>query len=126
MLDTYHTFVKLQTQKLLIFITTYSLGLSQFVPEENNGHYNVSFKALEERTGCNDAMDLVYDSLWDVTVLEYAVSMHTKRGDHARRRHSLANIGALEVNTNNNVEILRETANIKRFNFMRTLCKNFL
>ena len=86
----------------------------------------MSFKALEERTGCNDAMDVVYDSLWDVTILEYAVSMHTKRGEHSRRRHSLANIGALEVNTNNNVEILRETANLKRFSFMRALCKNFL
>ena len=108
---------------------SYVVGLAQ--ANSNNSaaacdvDYSLSFKNLEERTA-NDAMDGVYESLSDVSVLEYAVSMHTKRGEHSRRRKALANIGALEINTNNNAEILKETSNFKRFNFMRVLCMNFL
>ena len=39
-----------------------------------------------------DAMDGVYDNLWDVTVLEYAVSMHTRRGDQSRKKLALEKV----------------------------------
>ena len=37
-------------------------------------------------------MDGVYDKLWDVTVLEYAVSMHTRRGDQSRKKLALEKV----------------------------------
>ena len=39
-------------------------------------------------------MDGVYDKLWDVTVLEYAVSMHTRRGDQSRKKLALEKVNA--------------------------------
>ena len=39
-----------------------------------------------------DAMDGVYDKMWDVTVLEYAVSMHTRRGDQSRKKLALEKV----------------------------------
>ncbi len=102
---------------------SYAVSASQLSPTDVD--YSVCFKNLEERTS-NDAMDGLYGSLWDVTVLEYAVSMHSKRGEATRKKQALGYIGALEVNTNNNVEILRETANFKRFCLLRTMCLNFL
>ena len=100
----------------------YAVATSQFLYDPD---YTVCFKHLEERRS-NDGMDLLYGNVWDVTVLEYAVSMHNKRGEQARRRKALEKIGSLEINTNNNIEILRETSNFKRSNFMRVLCLNFL
>ena len=80
---------------------------------------------MEERRS-NDAMDGVYDDFVDVAVLEYAVSMHTRRGEQSRRRKALGKVGSLEINTNNNIEILRETAAFKKYAFLRVLCLNFL
>ncbi len=52
-------------------------------------------------------MDAVYESVWDVVLLEYAVAMHTKHGELSRKKRALERIGVLEVNGNNNSEILR-------------------
>ena len=75
-----------------------------------------------------DVMDvMIMECVYDVTSLEFAVAMHTKRGESiARRRKALAGIGALEINTNNNAEILREAAGKKKSHFLRILCRNFL
>jgi len=99
---------------------TYALALSQ-VGEPD---YSVGFTQLEERQS-NDAMDSLYPVLWDVTLLEYAVSMHTKRGEYARRRKALKQIGALEVNASNNVEILRAIQQEKSQSLLRTMCLHF-
>jgi len=87
--------------------------------------YSTAFKCLEER-GTGDTMDGVYDKLWDVTVLEYAVSMHTRRGDHSRKKLALEKVGSLEVNTNNNPEIKAENSASKRSKFLRVMCRHFL
>jgi len=70
-------------------------------------------------------MDMLYPKLWDITVLEYAVSMHTKRGEFGRRRKAIKNIGALEVNANNHVEILRAIRREKSEALFRMLCTHF-
>ena len=46
-----------------------------------------------------DAMDGVYDNLWDVTVLEYAVSMHTRRGDQSRKKLALEKVNGMRNTT---------------------------
>lgn len=87
--------------------------------------YPTAFKCLEERNDCGDAMDAFYEDLWDVTILEYAVNMHTKKGELARRRQALEKISSLQVNTNNSVDILSQVALNKKGHFMRSLCKLF-
>ena len=42
-------------------------------------------------------MDGIYDNLWDVTVLEYAVSMHTRRGDQSRKKLALEKVNDLRL-----------------------------
>ncbi|TRY75313.1 hypothetical protein TCAL_01659 [Tigriopus californicus] len=87
--------------------------------------YCLAFKSLEERQS-NDAMDGLYSKMWDTTILEYAVSMHTKRGEQSRKKSALEKIASLEVNTNNNMEILREVALNRRSQLVRCLCLKFL
>jgi hypothetical protein len=57
---------------------------------------------------CNATITSMYPFLWDVTILEYAVSMHNKKGEISRKKKALETISQLEINTNNNEEILRE------------------
>lgn len=71
-------------------------------------------------------MDGLYNSMWDITLLEYVVSMHTKRGDVTRRKIATDKIGTLDINTNNNVEILKEASLFKKAKFLRSLCLHFL
>ena len=52
-----------------------SMILCQFQSEPD---YVTAFKSLEERNAF-DGMDALYQYLWDVTILEYAVSMHNKK-----------------------------------------------
>ena len=87
--------------------------------------YTMAFKGLEER-GSADAMDALYPMVWDTTILEYAVSMHTKKGEASRRRAALESISDLQINTNNNIEILREVALTKRATLIRGCCQKFL
>lgn len=87
--------------------------------------YCLAFKSLEERQS-SDAMDGLYSKMWDTTILEYAVSMHTKRGEQSRKKSALDKIASLEVNTNNNMEILREVALNRRSQLVRCLCLKFL
>ena len=45
--------------------------LSQFVDEVD---YPTAFKAFQEKSN-HDAMDTYYNCIWDVTILEYLVSI---------------------------------------------------
>jgi len=96
--------------------------LCQFVSDTD---YPTAFRSLEDRSS-NDAMDAMYQFMWDVTALEYAVSMHTKRGELSRKKKALDTIGQLEINTNNNEEILREARTSRRSAFMRYLASLFI
>ena len=87
--------------------------------------YATAFRALEERNS-NDSMDELYDFIWDVTLLEYIVSMHAKRGELSRTRRALEIISRVEININNNEEILREARASRRSRFLRHLCSVFL
>ena len=71
-------------------------------------------------------MDSLYPFLWDVTILEYAVSMHNKKGEISRKKKALDTISQLEINTNNNEEILREAQAARRSAFLRYMAANYL
>ena len=99
-----------------------SMVLCQFQSEVD---YVTAFKSLEERNGF-DAMDSLYPFLWDVTILEYAVSMHNKKGELSRKKEALETISQLEINTNNNEEILREAQAARRGAFLRYMAANYV
>lgn len=99
-----------------------SMILCQFLGEVD---YVTAFKALEERSGF-DGMDALYQYLWDVTILEYAVSMHSKKGELSRKKKALEAISQLEINTNNNEEILREAQAARRSSFLRYMAANYI
>ena len=99
-----------------------SIVLCQFQSEVD---YVTAFKSLEERNGF-DAMDGLYPFLWEVTILEYAVSMHNKKGELSRKKKALETIAQLEINMNNNEEILREAQASRRSAFLRYLAANYI
>lgn len=96
--------------------------LCQFVSDCD---YAVAFRYLEDRGSC-DAMDDLYAYIWDVTLLEYAVAMHTRRGEFSRRKRALDCLSQLEINANNNEEILREARAARRGAFLRYMTLTFL
>jgi ABC-type lipoprotein release transport system permease subunit len=61
-----------------------------------------------------------------VTILEYAVSMHNKKGEVSRKKKALETISQLEINTNNNEEILREAQAKRRGSFLRYMAANYI
>jgi len=95
---------------------TQAVVLAQFTQEPN---YAQAFKFLEDRT--MDGSDCLYGCIWDMAILEFAMSLHTKRGEAARRREALQCIWQLELNTNNEEEIIKEAANVRKSMFFRSL-----
>lgn len=105
---------------------TQAVVLCQFLEEVD---YTLAFKmAGSDQKSCAaaDAMDAYYHCIWDTTILEYLIYLHTKRGEHHRKQLAIKVIGLLELNSNNNEEIQREAANIRKAKFLRALAKQYV
>jgi integrator complex subunit 8 len=63
--------------------------LCQFLEEVD---YTTAFKSLGDikSNTCSDAMDSFYSCVWDITILEYLVYLHTKRGEHHRKQQAVS------------------------------------
>lgn len=104
---------------------TQAAVLCQFLEEVD---YATAFKCLgETKSGsCADAMDSYYECVWDTTLLEYLVHLHTKRGETHRKQLAIHTIGLLELNSNNNAEIQREAENVRKARFLRALAHQYV
>ena len=96
---------------------TQAVVLGQFTAEPN---YAQIFKFLEDKTV--DGSDLLYGLIWDMAILEFAMSLHTKRGEVAKRRQALQCIWQLELNTNNDEEILKVKVDFKHHQNPKSSC----
>ena len=75
---------------------TQAAVLCQFLEEVD---YALAFKmAASDQKSCApaDAMDAYYHCIWDTTILEYLIYLHTKRGEHHRKQLAVR----LEINSN--------------------------
>ena len=90
-----------------------------------NLNYTIAFKQLNERV-CNDCCDDIYECIWNVTLLEYIINLHSKRGEVERRTKVIQLIGQLELNENNPEEILREAEHVRRGRFFRIMSNKYL
>ncbi|XP_046385637.1 integrator complex subunit 8 [Ischnura elegans] len=104
---------------------TQAAVLCQFLEEVD---YNTAFKSLGERGGSTaDAADAHLSScIWDITLLEFLVHLHAKRGEIHRKQQAIKVIGLLELNSNNNEEIQREAANIRKSRFLRAMARQYV
>ncbi|XP_064467111.1 integrator complex subunit 8-like [Ornithodoros turicata] len=87
--------------------------------------YSAAFKSLNERQS-QDSCDSLYEHICDVTLLEFLVNLHARRGDVDSKQKALRCLGQLELNTNNNEEIQREAAAVRRGAFLRIMAKQYL
>lgn len=62
--------------------------LHQFMEEID---YNTAFKCLSEKSlHLTDAMDAYYPCIWDITMLEFIVNMHQRKGEYARKQQAVS------------------------------------
>ncbi|XP_026812278.1 integrator complex subunit 8 [Rhopalosiphum maidis] len=87
--------------------------------------YATAYKCASETNSC-DALDEYYDYIWDINLLEFLIYWHTKLNHQEHRQKLLKTIGALELNANNNEEIKREAANIRKLKFLRALSQQYV
>ncbi|XP_015607164.1 integrator complex subunit 8 [Cephus cinctus] len=105
---------------------TQAAVLCQFLEEVD---YSLAFKmAASDQKSCApaDAMDAYYHCVWDTTILEYLIHLHTKRGEHHRKQLAIKVIGLLELNSNNIEKIQKEAANIRKAKFLRALARQYV
>uniref|UniRef100_A0A182JBU6 INTS8 TPR repeats domain-containing protein n=1 Tax=Anopheles atroparvus TaxID=41427 RepID=A0A182JBU6_ANOAO len=98
--------------------------LCQFFDETD---YGLAFKSISEKSAnFSDAMDAYYSCIWEPTLLEFIVNCHHKKGEHKRRLQTISFLGQLELNANNNEEIKREAAAVRKNRFLRSLAKQYM
>lgn len=101
-----------------------SAVLCQFMEEID---YVLAFKCLQEKTSnFQDAMDSYYSLIWDTTLLEYIIHLHSKKSEHKRKLQAISYIKQLELNANNNEEIKQKAAAIRKIKFVRSLANQYL
>lgn len=89
--------------------------------------YGLAFKNISEKsTSFSDAMDAYYGCIWDPTLLEFIVHLHNKKGEHNRKLEAISVMSNLELNANNNEEIKREAASIRKLKFLKALANQYL
>ncbi|XP_034016597.1 integrator complex subunit 8 [Thalassophryne amazonica] len=93
--------------------------LCQFLREVD---YMTAFKALQEQNS-HDAMDSLYDYIWDITILEYLTYIHHKRGETEKRQIAIQAIGQTELNTSNPEEVLQLAAQKRKKRFLQAMAK---
>lgn len=74
---------------------TQAVVLCQFLDEVD---YALAFKMAgnEQKNAVpNDAMDAYYHCIWDTTILEYLINLHTKRGEYHRKQLAVSIILSL-------------------------------
>lgn len=101
---------------------TQAVALCQMTKSLN---YTIAFKQLNERV-CNDCCDDIYECIWNVTLLEYIINLHSKRGEVERRTKVIQLIGQLELNENNPEEILKEAEHVRRGKFFRIMSNKYM
>ncbi|XP_043189793.1 integrator complex subunit 8-like, partial [Amphibalanus amphitrite] len=100
---------------------TQAAVLCQFLDDVD---YASAFQYASERS-CSDAMDAYYECVWDVTLLEFLTSLHHRRAERTKRQQVIKLIGQLELNSNNNEEIQREAAAVRKARFLRAMVKQY-
>ncbi|XP_013381421.1 integrator complex subunit 8 [Lingula anatina] len=87
--------------------------------------YVTAFRSFQEKH-CQDAMDAYYDCIWDVTILEFLINLHAKKGELEKKQRALHAIGQLELNSSNSEDILVLAKQKRMQKFLRTLAKHYL
>lgn len=96
--------------------------LCQYLDEVD---YTQAFKALQERN-VYDAMDAYYCCIWDVSILEFLVHLHTKKGEMDKRQAALRALSQMDLNSNNPDQIQRRAVHIRKTKFLRAMAKQYL
>ncbi|XP_041376535.1 integrator complex subunit 8-like [Gigantopelta aegis] len=96
--------------------------LCQFLDDVD---YTTAFKSLQERN-TYDAMDAYYCCIWDVSMLEYLIHLHTKRGETEKRQSALRALSQIDVNSSNPEEVQRRAVCLRKNKFLRALAKQYL
>jgi hypothetical protein len=83
-----------------------------------NNDYSAAYRYVQESGGAvaltADDMDLLYDCVWDMALLEYVASVACVRGWVERRTRLVATIAAQNMNASNPSEIYQNTVRCKR------------
>lgn len=96
--------------------------LCQYLDEPD---YSTAFKALQERN-VYDAMDSYYSCIWDVSILEFLVHIHTRKGEMDKRQAALRALSQMDLNSNNPDQIQKRAVHIRKTKFLRALAKQYL
>lgn len=96
--------------------------MCQFLTEVD---YSLAFGKAQEQMS-SDASDSLYGFIWDLAILEFLISLHSKRNEFRKKQQAMKVMGLLELNGNNNEEIQREAMHLRKSQFMRTLAKLYI
>lgn len=87
--------------------------------------YSLAYGFIDQ-TASDDASELYYNCIWDVTLLEYVIYLHNKRGEHDKKQIAIHALGQPEINCCNPPDILHNAKRVRNTYFLQILAKHYL
>lgn len=87
--------------------------------------YALAYSNLNQPAS-DDAAECYYSCIWDVTLLEYVVYIHNKRGEHDKKQIAIQALGQPEINCCNPTDILQNAKRVRNTRFLQILAKQYL
>ncbi|XP_028392786.1 integrator complex subunit 8-like isoform X5 [Dendronephthya gigantea] len=87
--------------------------------------YSLAFNAMKQTTR-NDASEFYYNCIWDVTLLEFVIHIHSKQGENDKKQIAVQAISQSELNSCNPPEILQNAKRKRNTSFLQILAKQYL
>ena len=100
--------------------------LSQYLTQNND--YSNAFRYLQEGTiiqPTNDEMDLLYQCVWDITLLEYLANLNCIRGFLNKKNLCVKLCSSQGINPANPIEIFQKTVESKKTLFLQKLINHY-
>ncbi|XP_062500902.1 integrator complex subunit 8-like [Corticium candelabrum] len=87
--------------------------------------HDTAFKSLQQAFSQGSLEDY-HDCVWDVSILEFMIKMHTKHGQQEKRALAVQALSQAQLNSCNLPEVLCQAANIRKGKFFRMLADRLL
>jgi integrator complex subunit 8 len=100
--------------------------LSQYITQNND--YSNAFRYLQEGSviqPTNDEMDLLYECVWDITLLEYFTNLNSIRGFLNKKNLCVKLCSSQGINPSNPIEIFQKTVESKKNLFLQKLINHY-
>ncbi|EDV25959.1 uncharacterized protein TRIADDRAFT_23696, partial [Trichoplax adhaerens] len=105
-----------------LFCHTQAAVLCQFLTPVD---FNMAIRAVQQHNS-EDAMETYYHCIWETTILEAIIHLHSMRGEYDKQQIAMSCLNQPELNSYNSTDILLHAMRSRKRRFLVALAHQYL